>query len=132
MSTIPKELRYTKEHEWVKLEGDVAIVGITDWAQEKLGEVIYVELPEVGKRFEAMEAIATVESVKAASDVYAPVAGEVIETNQSIVQEPGLVNKSPYGEGWFVRLKVEDPAQVEKLLTAENYEEFLKQQSEGS
>jgi len=121
MSEIPQDLRYTEEHEWVKVEGDVATVGITDYAQEKLGEVIYVELPEVGKRYEAMQPMAVVESVKAASDIYAPVSGEILEVNQNVAGDPSLVNKSPYGDGWFVKLKVSDPSEVGKLLTAEQY-----------
>ena len=126
MTEVPEDLRYTEEHEWVLLEGDVATVGITDYAQEKLGEVIYVELPELGETFSAEDVMATVESVKAASDVYCPVAGEVIEINQNVVDDPSLVNKSPYGKGWFVKLKVNDPSEIEKLLTPKQYEEIIK------
>lgn len=122
---IPEGLRYTKEHEWVRMEGDLATIGITDHAQEALGDVVYVELPEVGRKVKAGEAIAVVESVKAASDVYAPVAGEVIEVNERLQDEPQLVNTDPYGEGWFVRVRAS--GETVELLTPEQYATFLQE-----
>jgi len=127
MSKIPEDLRYTKEHEWVKVEGELVRVGITDYAQEKLGEVVFVELPEVGNKFTAMAAMGTVESVKAVSEVYAPVAGEIVEVNQAVVNEPALLNRSPYEEGWLVKIRPEDPGQVDSLLTAEKYADLIKE-----
>ncbi|RDI94810.1 glycine cleavage system protein GcvH [Meiothermus sp. QL-1] len=116
----PAELRYTKTHEWVRLEGDVAVVGITDFAQDALGDVVYVELPPVGKRVEAGAAVAVVESVKTASDIYAPISGEVIEVNSALGDKPELINQSPYGEGWIFKLRV-NPADADGLLSAEEY-----------
>lgn len=127
MIEIPNDLRYTAEHEWLRLEGGIATVGITDYAQDKLGEVIYVELPAVGASFDALAAMAAVESVKAASDIYAPVAGEVIEVNEAVVSEPSLLNASPYGEAWLVKLRLADAAQVDSLLSAEEYAEIAKE-----
>ena len=127
MSEIPQELRYTPDHEWIRVDGDVATIGITDFAQEQLGEVIYVELPDVGQTLEARAVMATVESVKAASDVYAPVAGEVIEVNEKTVDDPGLVNQSPYGDAWLVRVRVTDPGAAGELLTPEAYADVAKE-----
>ena len=127
MSEIPEGLKYTQEHEWVRVEGDGATVGITDYAQDKLGEVIYVELPTVGKSFDAMAIMATVESVKAASDIYAPLAGEVTEVNDAVVDDPGLINSSPYGDAWLVKIRLSDPSQVETLLAPEKYAEHTKE-----
>ncbi len=122
MSDIPAELKYTKSHEWVRHEDDgVVTVGITDHAQEQLGDMVYVELPEVGGHVESGEACAVVESVKAASDVYAPVSGEVVEINEQLTDSPELVNKDPYGEGWLIRIQPADPAQLDALLDAEAY-----------
>ena len=121
MSDIPGDLRYTKDHEWVRVDGDTATVGITDFAQGQLGEVIYVEVPAAGTTYEAGAVIATVESVKAASDVYTPLGGEVIGVNQAAADDPALVNKSPYAEGWLVKIRMADPGQVDALLTAEAY-----------
>jgi len=121
MSAVPEDLRYTAEHEWLRIAGDTATVGITDYAQEKLGEVIYVELPAVGKSFKTMAVMATVESVKAASDIYAPVAGTVIAVNHAVTEEPALLNKNPYGDAWLVKFKLADPAELERLLTPGQY-----------
>lgn len=116
---LPSELRYTASHEWVRLEGDVATVGITDHAQSELGEIIYLELPEPGRQVAAGESVAVAESVKAASDIYAPLAGEVVESNPAAAS--GLVNSDPYGAGWLFRLRVADTAGAEALLTSEAY-----------
>jgi glycine cleavage system H protein len=119
-------MRYTREHEWIRLEGDIATVGISDYAQEQLGDVVFVELPEVGKLLTKGGEAAVVESVKAASEIYAPVAGEVIEVNGALADEPGAVNTDPEGEGWFLKLKVANPAEVEALMTIDAYQEFLR------
>ncbi|MBO1436544.1 glycine cleavage system protein GcvH [Meiothermus sp. CFH 77666] len=123
----PSELKYTKSHEWVRLEGDVAVVGITDFAQDALGDVVFVELPQVGKVAEAGVAVAVVESVKTASDIYAPVAGEIIEVNAALGDKPELLNQSPYGEGWLFKMKV-NPADVEGLLSAADYQAVAESQ----
>ncbi|MBV9758777.1 MAG: glycine cleavage system protein GcvH [Alphaproteobacteria bacterium] len=119
-------LRYTIEHEWVRLDGDTATVGITDYAQQSLGDVVFVELPEAGRDVHTGEACAVVESVKAASDVFAPFDGHVLETNPDIVTDPSLVNRSPHEQGWFFRMAVADPAAAEKLMDADAYAAYLK------
>jgi len=115
-------LKYTKDHEWLRMDGDVATVGITPFAQEKLGDLVYVELPNVGATFVAGAAAATVESVKAASEVYAPVAGEIVAINSKVAAEPGLVNAEPTGEGWLFRMKVGNPAELNALLDETAYQ----------
>jgi glycine cleavage system H protein len=120
------ELRFTKDHEWIRLEGDVATIGITDHAQNALGDVVFVDLPEPGRQVAAGEACAVVESVKAASDVYAPVAGRVAESNAALAENPALVNASPTGEGWFFRLDGVDPAAVAALMDEAAYAAFLE------
>lgn len=126
----PKELKYTKEHEWVKREDGNARMGITDFAQEQLGDVVYVELPEVGREVKQSEAFIIVESVKAASDVYAPVGGVVAEVNGALADRPELVNRSPYQKGWMAVIEMRDPAELKKLMSAEEYEEHVGSQSE--
>ena len=118
--------RYTKEHEWVVLDGDIATVGITDHAQEQLGDVVFVELPELNREVTAGEACAVVESTKAASDVYAPLTGKVVETNPEIIDDPALVNSDAEGEGWFFRLEIDDTDAFEALMDADAYEEYLE------
>src|ERR1017187_623555 len=118
-------LKFTQEHEWVRIEGDVATVGITQHAQERLGDLVFVELPEVGKSFEKSAPVAVVESVKAASEVYAPIGGEVVEANPAIVSDPSLVNSDPMGAGWFFKLKLANPAQVDALLDEAAYQALL-------
>ena len=118
--------RYTKEHEWVMLDGDIATVGITDHAQEQLGDVVFVELPELNREVIAGEACAVVESVKAASDLYAPLTGKVVETNPEIVEDPALVNSDAEGEGWFFRLEIDDIDAFEALLDSDAYDEYLE------
>jgi len=120
-------LKFTEDHEWLRIEGDVATVGITDHAQEQLGDLVFVELPAPGTRPDKGAAAAVVESVKAASDVYAPVSGEVTEINQAIVDEPALVNRDPMGEGWFFKIKISDPSQLERLLDEKAYRAMIAQ-----
>ena len=122
----PNEFRYTKEHEWVKLEGGEAVVGITDFAQKQLGDIIFVELPEVGKKLGAHDPIGTIESVKSVSDVFAPVAGEIVAANGELVQAADLINQDPHGKGWIVRLRLADKAAIEALMTAADYEKYLE------
>jgi glycine cleavage system H protein len=117
--------RYTKDHEYVRVEGDTAVVGISDYAQEQLGDVVYVELPTVGKTLEKGGEAAVVESVKAASEVYAPVSGEVIEVNGDLEGAPGTINEDPAGKGWFLKLKLKDPAELEGLMTEEQYRDYV-------
>ncbi|MBX5444506.1 glycine cleavage system protein GcvH [Sphaerobacter sp.] len=128
MTQVAQGLRYTKTHEWVKLDGDVATVGVTDFAQSELGDITYLELPEPGTTVTQGEPMGVIESVKAASDIYSPVSGEVIESNSTVVDSPELVNSSPYEEGWFVKVRVSDPAGVESLMDAAAYEAFLKEE----
>ncbi len=118
-------LRYTKEHEWVRLEGDVATVGISDYAQDQLGDVVYVELPEIGRQVERSKELAVVESVKAASEVYAPVGGEVIEVNEALNADPSLVNAGAQSDGWFCKLRIRDPGELDKLMDEEAYQAYL-------
>ncbi len=122
---IPRELRYTKEHEWVLLEDGVAIIGVTDFAQGELGDIVYVELPTVGTKLGTMEAFGNVESVKSVSDLYSPIAGVVADINTRLADEPELVNSDPYGEGWMVRLEPADPLEIEQLLTADEYSDYI-------
>jgi len=119
--SVPADLKYTADHEWIALDGEIATVGITDHAQEELTDIVYVELPEVGLECEAEQGIAVVESVKAASDIYAPLAGEVVETNIDLDADPSLVNSAPHGKGWMFKMKVQNLEDVEKLMNAEAY-----------
>lgn len=123
---VPKDLRYTKDHEWVRLEDGRARVGITDHAQKSLGDIVYVELPPVGKEVKKGERTATVESVKAVGEVFAPLSGKVVEVNETVTKSPDLINKDPYGQGWLFVLSVADAKEVETLLTPEAYEELVK------
>jgi glycine cleavage system H protein len=126
MPSKSADKRYTKDHEWVQIDGDIVTVGITDHAQEQLGDVVFVELPEVNREVAASEACAVVESVKAASDIYAPLAGKVVEINQAILDEPALVNSDAEGEGWFFRLEIEDTGAFEELMDEDAYSEYLE------
>ena len=121
MANIPSDLKYAKSHEWVRAAGAAGTIGITDHAQHELTDVVFVELPEVGRQVKAGEACAVVESVKTASDIYSPVSGEVTEVNKAVMENPALVNSAPYGDGWFYKLKLSNPAEVSALLTAEQY-----------
>lgn len=127
MSKIPPDLYYTEEHEYLKAtdEEDVFLVGITDYAQSELGDVVFVELPDTGVRFERMEVFGTIEAVKAVSDLYCPLAGEVVDVNTDLDDDPSLVNSDPYGAGWMIRLKVDDPSEVSTLLAADGYAEHI-------
>jgi glycine cleavage system H protein len=125
MAKPPSDIRYTKEHEWVRLDGDIATVGITDHAQEQLGDIVFVELPQVGKSVEQGAEAAVVESVKAASEVYAPLSGEVIDVNKALEGEPGKINADPLGEGWFMKLKVKDRSQFDALMNEAAYNDFV-------
>ncbi len=122
----PNEFRYTKDHEWIKLEGDEAVIGITDFAQNQLGDIIYVELPAVGKELAAHQSIGAVESVKSVSDVYAPVAGVITEVNDTLATTADLLNKDPHGQGWIIRIRVKDKKDLDSLFTAGDYEKFLE------
>ena len=121
MSDIPADLKYAKSHEWVRATGSVATVGITDHAQHELTDVVFVELPEVGRKIKAGEACAVVESVKTASDIYSPVSGEITELNKAVVDDPALVNSEPYASGWFFKIRLSNPAELESLLGADQY-----------
>ena len=127
MANIPSDLRYTSDHEWAKREGDNVRVGITHFAQEQLGDVVFVELPKVGARIAAKKAFGVVESVKAVSDLFAPVAGEVLEVNAELAKQPELVNQDPYGHGWMIIIKPANPAEYDQLLTAQQYEQQTAQ-----
>jgi glycine cleavage system H protein len=128
---FPKKLRYTREHEWVLIEGNQATVGITDFAQHELGEVVYVELPKIGDSVTKDEPFGVVESVKAASDVYAPVSGEVTESNDDLVSSPELINDDPYGDAWLIRVEMSDSSEVEHLMTAQDYKEYVEEEGEA-
>ncbi len=121
MSDIPADLKYAKSHEWVRVSGDAATVGISDHAQHELTDVVFLELPEIGRKVKAGEACAVVESVKTASDIYSPVSGEITEVNKAAVDNPALVNTEPYGNGWFYKIKLSTPAEVNDLLSPEQY-----------
>jgi len=121
MSNIPADLKYAKSHEWLRVSGPVATIGITDHAQHELTDIVFVELPEVGRKIKAGEACAVVESVKTASDIYSPVSGEVTEINKSVVEDPALVNSDPYTNGWFYKIRLANPAELNNLLGPEQY-----------
>lgn len=127
MAKVPNDLRYTEEHEWAKLDGDVVTVGITDWAQEQLSDVVYVELPAVGKTVRQNDSFGVIEAVKTVSDLYAPVSGEVIEVNQALVDNPAMVNHSPYEKGWMVKIRTKTAAELENLLDAMAYGAFIEE-----
>jgi glycine cleavage system H protein len=120
-SSVPPDLKYAKSHEWVRVSGDTATIGITDHAQHELTDVVFVELPAIGRKVKSGEACAVVESVKTASDIYSPLSGEVTAANQSLVDNPALVNSDPYGKGWFYQVKVSQPAEINSLLGAADY-----------
>ena len=122
---FPQNLKYTNEHEWIRVEGDVAYVGITDYAQEQLGDIVFVDIPTVGETLEANETFGTIEVVKTISDLFLPVAGEVFEQNESLEDNPELVNKDPYGEGWLIKMKPADTKDTDNLLDAEAYKAMV-------
>ena len=130
MANVPEDLHYSKDHEWVRVDGDQAIIGITDYAQNSLGDVVYVELPKADEVFAANEPFGSVESVKAVSEVFSPVTGVIVKINESLADEPEKVNTDPYGEGWMIRVRMSSPAEVDSLLTAAEYEDFTKAETE--
>lgn len=125
-TSIPEDNRYAKTHEYAHPEGDVAVIGITDHAQKELGDVVAVELPQVGTQLDANEELGTIESVKAVSDLFAPVSGEVIEINEALSERPELVNNDVYGDGWLIKIRMSDPTELDDLMGAEEYDEFLE------
>jgi glycine cleavage system H protein len=125
MSNVPAQLKYTQQHEWLSLEGDVATVGITDYAQAALGDLVFIELPAVGRSVKAGEAFVVVESVKAASDVYAPISGEVVEVNTALGSAPETINGDPYSAGWICKIRLSDKAELEKLLASADYAKLV-------
>ena len=130
MANVPEDLHYSKDHEWVRVEGDQVIIGITDYAQNSLGDVVYVELPKPGESFAVNESFGSVESVKAVSEVFTPVAGEVVKINESLADEPEKVNSDPYGDGWMICVRMSNPGEVDSMLTAAEYEDFTKGDTE--
>ena len=126
MSNIPENLRYSKDHEWVSVDGDVAAIGITDYAQSSLGDVVYIDMPRVGDKFAAQEAFGSVESVKAVSEVFTPIGGEVTEVNDGLNDTPEKVNNDPYGDAWFIKIKMDNPGEADGLLSSAEYEEYLE------
>ena len=123
---LPEDVRYTKDHEWARVQGDVVRVGVSDYAQDQLGDITYVELPATGDTFEKGQEFGTLESVKAAADLYMPVGGEVLSINRELEKSPGLVNESPYGDGWMIEIRMTDPAEFEDLMSVPQYLEMLK------
>lgn len=124
---VQEDLYYSKNDEWLKVENNIGIIGITDYAQDQLGDIVYVEVMTKGKMINKGDVLTTVESVKAVSDVYSPVSGEIIEINQNIIDEPSIVNQDPYGKGWFAKIKIDKPEEVDELMSASDYVEFRKE-----
>jgi glycine cleavage system H protein len=125
----PEDNRYAKSHEYVHVEGDTALLGITDYAQKELGDVVYVDLPPVGAQVELGEEFGSIESVKAVSELFSPISGEVVEVNEALAEKPDLVNTDPYGDGWMIRVKLRDATEVDELMTAEDYDDYVKTES---
>ncbi len=125
----PKDLKYDKEHEWVKVAGDIAVIGISDFAQDQLGEVVYVDLPSAGDEVVAGESFGEIESVKSVSELFSPVSGEIVEVNDALGDSPETVNEDPYGEGWMLKIKMGDAAEVDELMSAEEYEAFVAEEA---
>ncbi len=122
---VPENLKYTSDHEWAKIDGDVAVIGITDYAQGELGDVVFVELPEAGSKVAKGDTFGTIEAVKAVADLFAPLSGEVLEINEKLENEPETVNKDPYGNGWMIKVKLENPDELNDLLDAQKYQELI-------
>lgn len=122
----PNDYYYTQDHEWVKVENGLGVVGITDFAQKQLGDVVFVELPEVNTQFEFHQVLGVVESVKAVSDIYSPISGEVAEVNQALNDNPELINEDPHGEGWIVKIKIKDETELQRLMSASEYEKYIE------
>lgn len=127
---FPEDLKYSKEHEWVLVEGSVATVGITDYAQDQLGDIVFVELPAVGDKTSKEDAFGVVESVKAVSDIYAPVSGKVVEVNDDLPENPEMLNEDPYGDGWIIKIEMNDLEEIQDLMTAAEYEEYVAEEKE--
>ena len=127
----PEDLHYTQSHEWVRIDGDIGTIGITDYAQKELGEIVYLEMPEVGHVFNADEEFGTVESVKAVSELFTPLSGEIVEVNKAAVAEPGLVNDDPFGDGWLIKMKLSTDEEVGKLMSAEDYSNYVQQEEKA-
>jgi glycine cleavage system H protein len=123
--SVPTELKYTQDHEWIRIEGDIAAVGITDYAQGELGDIVYVELPAVGDSFSRGDAFGNVEAVKAVSDLYMPVSGEIVEVNEALADKPETINSDPYGDGWMIKVKISDASETDDLLDADAYQELI-------
>ena len=128
----PKEYKYTKDHEWIKVEGEVATIGITNFAQEQLGDIVSVEFPKIGKKFSLGESLALIDSMKTTSDLYATVSGEVIEVNSQLDERPELMNEDPFGEGWIIRLKIKNPSELENLMNVEEYDAHIAKEGESA
>jgi glycine cleavage system H protein len=127
---FPEDIKYSKEHEWVLVEGGVATVGITDYAQDQLGDIVFVELPAVGDKVSKEDAFGVVESVKAVSDIYAPVSGKVLEVNDDLPENPEMLNEDPYGDGWIIKIEMSDPEELDDLMTAAEYEQYVAEEKE--
>ena len=125
---IPPELRYTKDHEWVRVQDGIGTVGITDYAQDQLGDVVYIDLPSPGKQLTQLAVFGEIESVKAVSELYSPVSGEVVESNQALADKPELINESPYGEGWLMKVRLADESEIDRLLTADQYRDYIERE----
>lgn len=130
MANVPEDLHYSKDHEWIRVEGDTGTIGITDHAQHALGDVVYVELPKTGESFSANEAFGSVESVKAVSEIFTPVSGQITEVNEALQDEPEKVNNDPYGDGWLIRINMSNRGEIDSLLSAAEYEDFTKAETE--
>jgi glycine cleavage system H protein len=122
---IPSELKYTEEHEWVDAQDDIAVIGITDWAQGELGDIVYLELPDIGTTVKQMDVFGTIEAVKTVAELFSPVSGEVIEVNVKLEDEPELINSDPYSDGWMVKIRMDDPTELENLLSADDYQSLI-------
>jgi glycine cleavage system H protein len=129
MANTPEDNRYAKSHEYIHVEGDVGTVGITDYAQKELGDVVFVELPQVGTQLEMGDELGSIESVKAVSELFSPVTGEVVEINEALAEKPELVNTDPYGDGWMIKVRVTAPDEVDELMTAEDYDDYVQTES---
>jgi glycine cleavage system H protein len=127
---FPEDLKFSKEHEWVRVSGNIATIGVSDFAQDQLGEVVFVELPDEGEEFEKDDAFGVIESVKSVNDIYAPLSGKIVEVNDPVVDSPEIVNEDPYGEGWLVKIEVSDLKELGELMSAKDYEAYIKEESE--
>jgi glycine cleavage system H protein len=125
----PEDNKYAKSHEYVHVEGEIGTIGITDYAQKELGDVVFIELPQVGTQLEAADEMGSIESVKAVSELFAPVSGEVVEINETLAEKPELINTDPYGDGWMIRVRLSDPSELDDLMNAEEYEEYCETES---